>query len=223
MNSVAGPLALSVATAVGFGVTAFVHSGWSAALLRGVTWFLLGIALWTYLWTYASLRLGLDRLGRQRLLPDAVRVDPTLGLRPLGDIAFLGLWTLLAWLVPVVLTGLPDLVGATLGMLVLGTGLATFYFSLLRLHRQMVEAKRAEVAVARDLYAQAYGPVRTAPTLEVLEQQRALLAAADQLEKRANAIHEWPIDEGTLARLITITTSVIAMTIGRLILNPLGF
>jgi hypothetical protein len=36
------------------------------------------------------------------------------------------------------------------------------------------------------------------------------------------AIHEWPIDEGTLARVITIATSVIAITIGRLILDPLG-
>jgi hypothetical protein len=42
------------------------------------------------------------------------------------------------------------------------------------------------------------------------------------LEKRAQAIHEWPIDEGILARVITIATSVIAITIGRLILDPLG-
>jgi hypothetical protein len=64
--------------------------------------------------------------------------------------------------------------------------------------------------------------VREARTLEALERQRNLLGAADALEKRASAIHEWPIDEGTLARVLTITTSVIAMTIGRLILDPLG-
>ena len=63
--------------------------------------------------------------------------------------------------------------------------------------------------------------VRSAQTLEALEQQRGL-GAADALEKRAQAVHEWPIDEGILARVITIATSVVAMTVGRLILDPLG-
>jgi hypothetical protein len=129
---------------------------------------------------------------------------------------------LLIWLVPVLLTGLPDVAGVVIGLVVLGGALATFFLSLFGLHRQMVEAKASELAIARDLYAQAYAPVRAAPTLETLEQQRTLLGAADALEKRASAIHEWPIDEGTSARVITITTSVIAMTIGRMILDPFG-
>jgi hypothetical protein len=86
----------------------------------------------------------------------------------------------------------------------------------------MVDVKWSELAIARELYAQAYAPVRAMPTLEMLERQRSLLGAADTLEKRAHAIHEWPIDEGTFARVLTITTSVIAMTVGRLILDPLG-
>ena len=129
---------------------------------------------------------------------------------------------LLAWLVPLLLTGLPDIVGVAIGLLVLGGALATFLLSLLRLHRQMVDVKASELATARELYAQAYEPVRTARTLEALERQHRLLGAADALEKRAQAIHEWPIDEGTLARVVTIVTSVIAITIGRLILEPLG-
>jgi hypothetical protein len=52
--------------------------------------------------------------------------------------------------------------------------------------------------------------------------QHRLLGAADALEKRARAIHDWPIDEGILARVITIATSVIGITIARLILDPLG-
>jgi hypothetical protein len=101
MNSVAGPVVASAATAIAFALTALVDDGWTSAILRGATWFVLGIALWTFLWTFASLQLGLDRLGRERLLPDAVRVDPGLGLRPLGGVAFMGLWMLVAWLVPV--------------------------------------------------------------------------------------------------------------------------
>jgi hypothetical protein len=149
-------------------------------------------------------------------------MDPGLGLRPLGDVAFTGLWILLAWLVPLVLTGLPDVVGVVIGGLVLTVALATFFLSLVRLHHRMVEVKTEELALARDLYGQAYAPVRTTPTLETLEQQRSLLGAADALEKRAKAIHDWPIDEGTFARVLTIATSVVAITLGRLILDPLG-
>jgi hypothetical protein len=36
---------------------------------------------------------------------------------------------------------------------------------------------------------------------------------------RLDAIYEWPIDEGILARVNTIATSVVAMTVGRLILD----
>jgi hypothetical protein len=38
-------------------------------------------------WVYGVLQLGLHRLGRERLLPDAARVDPTLGMRPFGALA----------------------------------------------------------------------------------------------------------------------------------------
>jgi hypothetical protein len=222
MNIVVGPLLAAAATSFAFAGSALVRDGWVSALLRGATWLVLGVALWTFLWTYAALHLGLDRLGREPLLPDAARVDPGLGLRPLGDVAFMGLWMLLAWLVPVLLTGLPDVVGVAIGALVLGGGLTAFVLSLRRLHGQMLEVKASELANARRLYAEAYEPVRTAGTLEALEQQRQLLSAADALESRAHAIHEWPIDEGTVARVITIATSVVAITIGRLILDPLG-
>lgn len=222
MNSVPVPLLLSVAAATAFGVSTAYSDGWEAGLLRAATWFLVGIPLLTFLWTYVALQLGLDRLGREHLAPDAVNVDPGLGLRPLGGVAFMGLWMLLAWLVPLVLTGLPDVVGVVIGMLVLVGALSAFFLSLFRLHRQMVDVKERELAIARALYAEAYQPVQSAQTLEVLDRQRGLLGAADALEKRAHDIHEWPVDEGTLARVLTIATSVVAITVARLILEPLG-
>ena len=222
INRVAGPLAATVATAIAFTVSTLVDYGWTAAVLRGTTWLVVGIALWTFLWTYASLQLGLDRLGREHLRPDAAHVDPTLGLQPLGAVAFMGLWMLLAWLVPLVLTGLPDIVGIAIGAAVLIGAIAAFFLSLVRLHRQMVAVKANELAVARGLYAEAYQPVRSAPSLQTLERQHGLLSAAEALEKRALGIHEWPIDEGTLARVITIATSVVAVIIARLILDPIG-
>jgi hypothetical protein len=222
VNSVAGPLAGAGVTALAFGVSSLVADGLGPALLRGATWFVVGVALWTFLWTYASLQFGLDRLADEHLVPDDVHRDPTLGLRPLGDVAFMGLWVLLVCLVPVVLTGLPDVVGVVAGLAVLAVGLAAFVYPIFRLHRQMIDVKSHELALARELYAEAYAPVRRSPTLEVLDQQRSLLGAADALEKRAQALHDWPIDEVTVARVLTITTSVVTIIIARLILGPLG-
>ena len=222
LDNVAIPLTLALAGAFVFAVAAWGRDGFTAALLRGSSWFVLGIAFWTFLWAYVVLQLGLARLGRAHLRLDAARVDPSLGLRPFGAAAFMGLWMLLVWLVPVLLTGLPDVAGVVVGLLVLTAALGFFSSSLIRLHRQMREVKERELELARKLYAEAFAPVREQPTLETLQRQQPLLAAADALEKRAQAIHEWPIDESTFAWVITITTSVIAMTIGRLILDPLG-
>ena len=134
----------------------------------------------------------------------------------------MGLWMLLVWLVPVVLTGLPDVLGFVIGIVVLVGGLVAFFFSLWGLHRQMTDVKEVEVEAARELYAKAYEPVRREPTLETLERQRSLIGAAEALEKRALSIHDWPVDQGTWAWVIGIATSVFALTLGRLILKPLG-
>jgi hypothetical protein len=134
----------------------------------------------------------------------------------------MGLWMLLVWLVPVVLTGLPDVVGIVIGLVLLAGGLGAFFLSLWGLHRQMTAVKEGQVASARELYAEAYEPVRVEPTLEALERQRGLISAAEALEKRALAIHDWPVDQATWAWVIGIATSVFALTLGRLILKPLG-
>jgi hypothetical protein len=69
---------------------------------------------------------------------------------------------------------------------------------------------------------QAYQQVRDSPTLEGLQQQVGLLSAAEALEKRAERIQEWPFDEATFARVVTIASSVAAVIIARLILDPVG-
>ena len=86
----------------------------------------------------------------------------------------------------------------------------------------MIKVKKQELEVARRLYAEAYEPVRQDPTLKSLERQHSLLGAADALEKRARAIHDWPREEGTWAWVIGIATSVVAIACARLVLTPLG-
>jgi hypothetical protein len=61
LNSVVVPLMAAGATAIAFVVSALLRDGWTLAILRGATWFVLGIALWAFLWTYASLQRGLVR------------------------------------------------------------------------------------------------------------------------------------------------------------------
>ena len=222
LNSVTGPLVGSATVAVAFGLGQLIEGNPAGSLLRVVTWFVVGLALFTFVWTYVSLQLGLDRLGRKELHIDSPLVDPGLGLQPLGRVAFMGLWMLLVWLVPVLLTALPDIVGVVLGLIVLVTALASFFLSLLRLHRQMSAVKAKELETARALYAQAYEPVRSERTANALERQHHLLQAADGLERRAREIHDWPIDEGIVARVATIATSVLAITVARLILDPVG-
>jgi hypothetical protein len=222
VNLTAPPLLGAVALASAFGVSTLIEDGLGPAVLRTATWFALGVAMCTFLWTFIALQLGLDRLGRARLDLHRASVAPDLGLRPVGDVAFLGLWLLLAWLVPVAWTGIPDAVGFVIGIVVLTAALVVFFSSLWRLHRRMVEARDSELAIAKRLYAEAYEPVRNEPTLETLGGQQSLLGAADALEKRARAIQAWPIDEATVARIATIVTSVVAVTIARLLLDPFG-
>jgi hypothetical protein len=69
---------------------------------------------------------------------------------------------------------------------------------------------------------QAYQAVRDEPTLQVLQRQAGALGAAEALEKRAERIQEWPFDEATFARVVTIASGVAAFIIGRLILSRIG-
>ena len=86
----------------------------------------------------------------------------------------------------------------------------------------MVAVKQRELTLARDLYMQAYEKVRDQPTLEVLQGQVGLLNAAEALEKRAERIQEWPFDDATFARVVTIASSAVATIIARFLLDPIG-
>jgi hypothetical protein len=72
----------------------------------------------------------------------------------------------------------------------------------------MVAVKESELEFARKLYAEAYEPVRTERTLKALGRQGSLRGAADAREKRARAIHDWPVAEGNWAWVIGIATSL---------------
>jgi hypothetical protein len=178
--------------------------------------------LWTAVWIYVTIQIGLNRQGRGHLTLQAYRGDRSLGLRPVGRLAFTGFWMLLGSVGPLVLTNLSDLPGVVVGIGVLVASVGLFFLSLRRLHRQMVAVKQRELEQALDLDRHAYQPVQDEPTLEVLQRQAGLLSAAEAPEKRAERILEWPSDEAIFAQMVTIAASVAAVIISSLILNPVG-
>jgi hypothetical protein len=182
----------------------------------------IGIPLATALWVYVTLQIGLTRLGRGHLTLQGYRGDRSLGLQAVGRLAFTGFWMLFGAVAPLVLTGFSDLPVVIVGAIVLVAGLVLFFVSLRGLHRQMMAIKERELDRALTLYQEAYQQVQEKASLEVLQQQVGLLNAAESLEKRAERIQEWPFDEATFARVVTIASSVTAVIIARLILAPAG-
>ncbi|MDQ3991346.1 MAG: hypothetical protein M3245_03420 [Actinomycetota bacterium] len=222
MGSTVGPLALTAVAGAVLPLEEALGGDPVAAAIEAVTWAVLGIPVWTAFWVYVKLQAGLIRLGRRTLTLEPYPGDRSLGLRPVGRLAFTGFWMLFGAGGPLVLTAYTDLPGVVAGTAVLVAGVVMFFLSLRRLHEQMVAAKERELVTARHLYRQAYQPLRDRPTLEALQRQAGVLSAAEALEKRAERIQEWPFDEATFARVVTIASSVSAIIIGRLILDPVG-
>ena len=166
------------------------------------------LPIMTFVWTYLQLLLGLDRLGRARLALDLFPQDRSLGLGPVGGVAFNGFVIVWAIVIPILIgnQNLPTL-AVSVGIVVILVAL--FFLSMWRLHRQMSAAKARYIALARDLFAQAYEPLRRSNSLEALQAQAPLLGPAQALEERAERILEWPIDEGMTARIAIILTGIV--------------
>ena len=216
------PLLMTVLVGVLLPLDEALRGNSAAALIQAITWLLIGIPLSTAVWVYLILQIGLNRLGRGQLTLRPYSGDRSLGLRPVGRLAFTGFWMLFGVVGPIVVTAFSDVPAAIIGITVLVVGVGVFFLSLRRLNRQMIAVKQRELERARELYMQAYEQVRESPTLEELQQQAGLLSAAEALEKRAERIQEWPFDEATFARVVTIASSVAAVIIARLILDPVG-
>ena len=222
MDSTIAPLLLTAAAVLVLPLDEALTGEPRGAAIRAVTWVIIGIPLWTAVWVYLTLQLGFDRLGRGHLTLQGYRGDRSLGLRPVGRLAFTGFWVLIGTVGPLVLTNVSEIPGVILGIAVLLVGVGLFFLSLRRLNRKMAGVKQRELNLARDLYMQAYQKVRDQPTLEALQGQVGLLNAAEALEKRAERIQEWPFDEATFARVITIASSAAATIIARFLLDPIG-
>jgi hypothetical protein len=225
MGSTWGPLVLTlVFVVVTVWRTALLGAWWVALGWLPVT-LLVNLPLLTAVWVYLALLVGLARLGRRTLSLTAFPEDLSLGLGAVGRLAFTAFWIYTAGFAPVLLINVANPLGLllTLGLFLLGVGV--FFGCLQGLHRQLVAARRHFLEWAGQLYARAWEPVRSG-SLAALGEQAQLLQAAEVIQRRAEAIQQWPFQQRRLAQIAgivgTVVTFVVTGIITRLILVRFG-
>jgi hypothetical protein len=225
MGSTWGPLALTlVFVAVTTWRTAMLGDLWTALGWLPVA-VLVNLPLLTAVLAYLALLLGLARLGRRTLSLSAFPEDLSLGLGAVGRLAFTAFWIYGAGFAPVLVISLANPTGLLLSLGLFLLGVLVFFGCLQGLHRQLLAARRHYLEWAGQLYARAYEPVRSG-SLAALGEQAQALQAAEVIQRRAEAIQQWPFQQRRLAQIAgivgTVVTFVATGIITRLILARLG-
>lgn len=222
IDSVVGPLILVVAVALILPLDEAQRGDPAGAVLQAGTWLVFGIPICTAVWAYVVLQAGLNRLGAGQVSLQGYNGDRSLGLLPIGRLAFTGFWMLVGTVAPLVVTSFADRPTQIVGIAVLIAAIALLFVSLRRVHRQMAAVRQQEIARAMALYQKAYRELRDRPSLDALNRQAALLKAAEDLERRAEHIRAWPFAEGTFTWVLAIALGSTATIIARLLLSTAG-
>jgi hypothetical protein len=222
MGNTTGPVLIALVLSLSLLSVTVGTEVWWVVLLLLVFNVIIHLPITTLFWTYLMLMFGLNRLGTRHLALDAYGGDKSLGLLPVGKLAFAGFLVFAANIAPILLVSLTSFVSLAVGLLVFVAGVVAFFLSLWRVHEQMRRARQRQLVRAQTLYEQAYEPLMTTHSLEILEQRAGLLGAAEALERRAEAIQTWPFSDALLARIVVIGLSVITAIIARLVMKPLG-
>ncbi len=222
VESVAGPVAVGLVMTVFFNPVDFVRYPDPRTAFLLPVMFAAWLPAETMLWFFGALLVGLNRLGRMPLQLVPFQEDRSLGLRPLGSVAFTGFVIFVVGVLPMGATQWHDPQGAIMHLVFFLGAVALFFASLHRLHTQLVAAKASALQKAHHLYVEAFEPIQARWSLDITVEQSARLNAAESVERRAAAIQEWPLDEGLLARLAAIVTSVVGVILARLILSRFG-
>lgn len=222
LNSGRAPLVMALVLTVLFGTDTAVLTDWRIALAKAPFDFLVYLPLSVWVWSYLMLMVGLHRLGKRSLRLEAYSGDRSLGLRPVGRLAATGFWIFVANITPILLTNIPYGFGLVVGVAFFAAGIAAFFASLYSLHRQMQGVRQQQLARVRDLYAQAYEPIRFQPDLVTLQAQAPLLSAAEALERRAEAIQTWPFSNLIFTRIVVLASGVLTSVIVKLVLRSIG-
>jgi hypothetical protein len=222
MGSRGWPLGLTLALAL---VVAFDAARSATAVplvLKAVFDVIVYLPIVTWVWTYLMMTVGLSRIGRARLELHAYRGDRSLGLGNIGRLAARGFSAFLLNLLPILVLNVGYGLGIAIGLGFVLAGVASFFASLLGLHRQMRRVRQAEMLRATELYARAFEPLRHEPDLATLQRVAPLLGAAEALERRADGIQTWPFSNAIFARIVIIATSVVTAIVTKLVMTSIG-
>ena len=225
-----GPLLLSALSVLSWELVDFVGSPSVATAFVMAAVFVGQLGISTFLWIYGVSLFGLDRIGRRTLHLEPFTTEPTLGLKPLGSLAFESFLLLAAAGTPPIAFVLGDVRGVVVGLGTVAIFAALFILSAYSLHRTLVAAKASHLQWAHGLVVAALAsieqhgrePADEAAIVAVLGEARPALAAATEIERRALAIQEWPFDATIVRAVAAILTSVTAVVIARLLLSRLG-
>jgi hypothetical protein len=222
LTSVAWPILLAIAIVALALPSTLADYGSTIALIDVPLLGIMVLPITTFIWTFLAILGGLSRLGGAPLILDQFPEDRSLGLGPIGAVAFRGFALTVAAAVPALLVTGGDVTtfALTVGVVVLVASL--FVLSMVRLHGQMAAAKARYVASARALVAEAYAPIRAKPSLATVGEHASVLGAAQALADRADRLLEWPINEGMIAFMTVVVTGVVTSLLVRLVLVAAG-
>jgi hypothetical protein len=216
VSSAAGPLLGSVVLVGALSGVDYLRSANLAFVILSIMTFLWLIPVWTCLWAVGTILFGLDRLGRMDLKLKPFMLDRSLGLRPLGRLAFQVFAILVALILPPMVLSTVEVRTMVTLFAILVAAVALFFLSLFRLHRRLQAEKRAHLDACRRQIAETLRDRGDAAG------RLWDLHAAEATERRALAIQEWPFDEAAFVRVIAIATSVGTVILSRLVLLRMG-
>jgi hypothetical protein len=214
-GSLAGPLILTALAVSAISAGGFLQYGPLPPLAALPLLVVYMAPILTFIWVYLRILVDIDRLGRRPMALDAFPHDRTLGLEKVGSLASTGLGLVLIGAVPVLLAGSDEPVTLGISLVIVAASVGIFLLSMWRLHRQMSAAKARYVAIARDLYARAYEPIRLQASIGRLEEQATILSAAQSLDERAHGLPTWPINESALRFIAVVVTGVLTSMVVR--------
>ena len=171
----------------------------------------------TLVWTYVRLLIGLDQWGAPVSRWNHFRRIEASVSGSSARSAFSGFALLVAAAVPTLVATTRNPTTFAITLAILGVNIPILFASMWRLHRQMSGAKARYVNEARTLYAAAYEPLRSDPSVPVLRAQAQVLDAARALEERAEHIQVWPVDEWLIAMIGFVVAGVTSGVVVRFI------
>src|SRR5438045_5058272 len=141
ISSALAPILLTTALAAANTAVNWIDSGPWLALANLPFLALTLLPIMTFVYTYLALLVGLHRLGRHRLALDPFPHDRSLGLAPVGSLAFNVSGLLFAAAIPIILSSSESAVTVLESYAVLGVSVLFFFLLMLRLHPPVLKAK----------------------------------------------------------------------------------